>query len=767
MLWIIISLFVLAAITPWIEKWAGDKTGWILGAVPLGWTFYLLGHSPAISRGETFLESSAWLADFNVYLSFNLDGLSLIFALLILGIGALVVFYTAGYMHGHPQINRFYSFTLIFMSSMVGVVLADNIIAMFVFWELTSVSSYLLIGFDHKRAEARYAALQALVVTGLGGLAMLAGLLILGNIAGTYEITAILTQGDLVREHALYTPMLILILLGAFTKSAQFPFHFWLPNAMQAPTPASAYLHSSTMVKAGIYLIARLSPALAGTEFWQITVTTVGAITMLVAAYLALYQTYLKPLLAYTTLAVLGTLTMLLGEGSNYAVKAAMVYLIAHAFYKGGLFMVAGIIDHETGEKNVTKLGGLRGAMPITFAAALLLAISMMGTPPMFGFLGKETLYDATVGAHFFPLLLTLAAFLSSAAMVAVAGFVAIKPFIGEQRHTPKHPHEAPLTMWIGPAVLAACGVFCGLAPGWTGAMLISPSASAVLGETMQFKLSLWHGFNLVLLLSVLTLLVGAAVYFAWGVIRSAQSLLAPLHRVGPAAWYDGGMKGLVWTADNQTRFLQSGYLRYYLMAIMVATIGLTAYITYAKYTLPFAMDFSDIRFYEFFLTVLMLSAAVAAIHSKTRLGSIAALGVVGYSVALIYVLYGAPDLAMTQFVVETLTVIIFVLVFYHLPSYKTLTSTVGRTRDVIIALAFGGMITTMILIANQIQLHPTISHYFGEYSYTKAYGHNVVNVILVDFRAIDTMGEITVLAVAALGAFALLKYHAREESED
>lgn len=766
MLLAVITIFLASFLSPFIVKRTGDYAGWILGAVPFFWLVYLASHTYDISQGTNTLESIPWLPGFDVNLSFYLDGLSLVFALLILGIGSLVLVYTSGYLKGHPKLARFFLFIMSFMASMLGVVIADNIILLFIFWELTSVTSYMLIGFDHKRIQARSAALQALVVTGIGGLALLAGLLMLGSMAGSFEISEIIQRGDQIIAHPLYGGMLVLVLLGCFTKSAQFPFHFWLPNAMEAPTPASAYLHSSTMVKAGVYLLARLSPALSGTDAWHITVTTFGAVTMVTAAFMALHQTYLKKLLAYTTVSVLGTLVMLIGYGADYALKAAMVYLIGHAFYKGAMFLIAGILDHETGEKNVTRLGGLMRAMPITAAAAFLAGLSMMGAPPMLGFLGKETLYEATMHATISPFFLTSAAMFASIIMVAIAGMVGLRPFVGVVQETPKHAHEPPISMWLGPITLATLGLLFGLFPGFTGKMLISASAVAAAGDPFEVKLYLWHGFTPVLGLSVLTLLLGALVYYFIDTIRNGIAFLERAYAFGPDFLYGKGMEGLILIANWQTAILQNGYLRYYIITSVVATIGIMLYVMSHVELVSIHMDLNDIRFFEVGLVILSMSGAIAAIRSTSRLGAVASLGVVGYSVALIFVLYGAPDLAMTQFVVETLTVILFVLVFYHLPSFKKISTTPTHVRDLIIAVSAGALMTTLILIANEIQFYDTISSYYAENSYSKAYGRNVVNVILVDFRAIDTLGEIIVLAVAALGAYGLLRLRPERKQE-
>ncbi|MBI2088067.1 MAG: NADH-quinone oxidoreductase subunit L, partial [Deltaproteobacteria bacterium] len=370
MLFAVLSGFAAALLAPWIDRVGRGRTGWIIAVLPATLFAYFATFVASIRNGEVIRQSHAWIPSLGIDLSFTADGLSVLFALLISGIGALVVVYAGGYLAGHPQLGRFFSYLLLFMSAMLGLVLADNVIALFVFWELTTLSSYLLIGFDHEREAARSAALKSLLVTGIGGLALLAGLILLAQAGGSPELSALAKHGDAIRSHPLYAPILALILAGAFTKSAQVPFHFWLPAAMEAPTPVSAYLHSATMVKAGVYLLARLNPVLGGTDPWLFTVTTTGAVTMVVGAWMALQRTDLKLILAYSTVSALGVLTMLLGLGTPLAIKAASVFLLGHALYKGALFLIAGAVDHETGTRSFDRLGGLKKAMPLTALAA-------------------------------------------------------------------------------------------------------------------------------------------------------------------------------------------------------------------------------------------------------------------------------------------------------------------------------------------------------------------------------------------------------------
>jgi multicomponent Na+:H+ antiporter subunit A len=613
-----------------------------------------------------------------------------------------------------------------------------------------------LIGFDHERPAARSAALQALLVTGAGELAMLAGLIVLGQVAGTLDLSQLSARGAAVRADGLYPVILLLVLAGAFTKSAQVPFHFWLPNAMEAPTPVSAYLHSATMVKLGVYLLARLGPVLGGTPAWQAVVTTAGAATMLVGAWMAVRHTDLKRILAYSTLGALGTLVMLLGVGTEHAVAAAVAYVLGHALYKGALFLVAGAIDHETGTRDVGALGGLRGAMPITAVAGGLAALSMAGLPPLFGFIGKELTYEAALGAPLGAVLAGLAV-AANVLLVAAAGITGIGPFFGRPGPTPKRPHEGPVSLWLGPVVLAGAGLAAGLLA-YLLEPLLGAAAGAILGTDARADLALWHGFNTVLALSALTLAGGAAAYGMRGNLRRAAARVDVGPRWGPARGYDlvlAGLHGLAWRV---TRLVQNGSLHNYLVTIVVATVGLVGFALTYRGALRWTPHWPDAAPYEVSLAVLIVAAALVAILTISRLGAVAALGLVGYGVALVYVQFGAPDLAMTQILVETLTAIVFVLVVYFLPRFARLSGARTRVRDALVALAAGALMTTLVLVASGIRFDPAIPDFYARESLPGGHGRNIVNVILVDFRALDTLGEITVLSVAAIGIYALLK---------
>jgi len=752
---IILSGLVAAIIAPWMTKRWPSRAGMVLAVLPfLQTSFFTI--LLILRLDEPLRVNLPWGSQVGLQLSFNLDGLGLLFAFLISGIGCLVTIYASGYLKGHRDLGRFYFWLFVFMAAMLGVVLADNLILLFLFWELTSISSFFLIGFKHDEQRSRDAALQALLVTGLGGLAMLAGFVMVGEISGTYEISQILASGSLVRQNVLYLPALLLILAGAFTKSAQFPFHFWLPNAMEAPTPVSAYLHSATMVKAGIYLMARLLPVMGGTPEWQSLVVIIGALTTAAGAYLAIGQTDLKRLLAYSTVSALGTMTLLLGLGDKLAVKAAVTFIVAHALYKGALFMVAGSVDHEAGMRDISKLGGLRKVMPLTFLAAGLAGLSMAGVIPLFGFVAKEVLYEKALDTE--PWIIAVVIF-AALANVIVAALVVITPFWRQNRSTDAQPlktvHEAPRSMLVGPLLLSIFGLLAGIFSSGTG-KLLSSAVSASAGESVDVKLALWHGLTPALILSLLTLVVGIGIYLN---IPSIRKMLQTTYLVpGPETAYQVSWKGVLGAAEKLTGILQSGYLRYYLSIIIISAIGGVSLTLLLKGGWHLPETILQPRFYEVGLVLIILVAAFNVTISRSRLSAIASMGAIGFGIALIYLFYGAPDLAMTQFLIESLTVILFVVAFYHLPRFSNLSSKTARVRDIFIALFAGSLMTVLVLSSIGGQVYPSISGYFSENAYILSHGRNVVNVILVDFRGIDTMGEITVLGIAAIGVYALLK---------
>lgn len=778
MLSAILGIFMWSLLAPIVARRLPQAAGWVLAVVPAGLTFWFAGFVPEIADGGSVREVVAWVPGLGVNLSFYLDGLSLTFALLICGIGTLIVVYCGGYLHGDPMLPRFFLFILAFMASMLGVVLADNIISLIVFWELTSVTSFLLIGYLHDSAQSRRSALQALLVTSMGGLVMMAGLILLGLTGGSFELTELTGQSEMLREHPYYLAILILILAGTFTKSAQFPFHFWLPNAMDAPTPVSAYLHSATMVKAGVYLMARLAPTLGGTEVWTVTLVAFGAVTALLGAILAVRQTDLKRILAYTTITALGQLTMLIGIGNTYAVETFTVYLLAHACYKGALFMGVGAVDHETGTREVTRLGGLLGLMPVTAAAIGLAALSNAGLPPFLGFIGKEFMYSSTVGMSTGGLgegemallgwLATAAMVAANALMIVTAGLVFVKPFLGRRTEAAGHAHEAPVSLWLGPVVLAGIGLGLGVFSGALERWFVAPVAASLTGAPMDVHVYLWGGFTVPLALSAVTVALGALMYLGWPRVKAALDGIAGALGYDSDRGWDRILKGLVAIALLQTRVIQSGYLRHYIMFTIGFTtlaVGGTMVVKEAGVA-PSLNAMLTAPYAAWALSLTVVAATVAAVMAESRLVAILSLGVVGVVIALIFLLYGAPDVAITQFMVETLVVIIVALVLARLPRLTAFARPDRRSavRDGVIAVAFGAVVTAVMLAVIDLPVPLDLSAYFAERSYTEGFGRNVVNVILVDFRAMDTLGEILVVATAGLGAFALLKARPRRE---
>ncbi len=752
---VFLSLLLLgAALSPLIAKVPISSRAYLLPLPALG-AFIILAAlvAPRVFAGELPSFSYGWIPFLDLSLNLRVNGWGLMLGLLVTGIGTLILIYATGYMGAHPQAHRLYSFLYAFMFAMAGLAVSDHLLLFFVFWELTSITSYLLIGFNHADPSARKNALQALLVTGLGGMAFLAGSILLASVGGTWDISALSAQRELIQSSPLFPAILLLILLGAFTKSAQFPFHFWLPNAMAAPTPVSAYLHSATMVKAGIFLMGLMLPILGGNPAWTLTLTIAGGITLLLGGLFGLRQDDLKKILAGTTLAILGMLTLLLGIGTEKAVLAAVLVLIGHALYKATLFMVAGSIDHETGTRDTNLLGALKSAMPLTALAAGVAALSKMGIPPLYGFIGKEYAYKSSL-ASFSNVALTAILLIGSAILIALALRTGFMPFFRKSvGKLPKSPNEAPISMLIGPLILAALGIVLGILPG-LHAPLIAAANSAILAYPVTPEVKLWAGFNLPLLLSVVTVVLGIGIFL---VHKKLGTFLRAVPLPGAEAAYDLIFRSTISFANWQTRVLQSGYLRSYLHIIIGAT-GTLIIIKLLRFggTVDFAIV-NSLTPMGIILVGLMISAALLATLSKSRLTALIALGVVGYGVAWIFAIFSAPDLAITQILVETLTVVLFAWVVHKLPEYRPLSSKNSKGFDAIVA-AFSGIIATVLVLKSKsVDLGTAISERLAEMSYPLAHGANVVNVILVDFRALDTWGEVCVLAIAALGAWALL----------
>ena len=749
---IVLSPFLALPFVGWLGR--GGKTRSVLAAlVPAGLTAYFAYLWILVNRSGAFSVSARWAPALNLSLSFRFDGLSTLFAILIAGVGTLIVVYAAQYLEHHPEAGRFNVALFGFMGSMLGLVLSDNMIALFVFWELTGFTSYLLIGFDHDRPEARRAATQALLVTGGGGLALLAAVLLMVQAGSTAQLSQLAGHGSLAAAPT-YVGIVVLLLLAAFTKSAQFPFHFWLPNAMQAPTPVSAYLHSATMVKAGVYLVARMTPIVGGTMLWTGTITIVGAVTMVIGAARAMIEVDLKRVLAYSTISALGILMLLFANGTPAAVTAGLAYLLAHACYKGALFLVAGAVEHETGTRDVSMLAGLRRTMPMTAVAAGLAAASMAGIPLFGGFIAKEQLYDTITTS---PRLSVWGAPLTAAAVAAsmclgAAGLIAgFAPFRGRSMPTPAS-HDAPVFLWSGPLVLGLAGVILGLFPGLFSTP-IALAAGAATGAAPRATLVLWHGFTLTLALSVVTLAGSVALFMyrrrlwklAWPATLHAERL------------YSGTLTVLDRISRRIGPALQAASLRSYVLTVTATAVALVTIALVMARILPAPRRWTSVEFHEGVLAALIIAGALSAAFARSTMAAVLSLGVVGYGVAVMYALLGAPDLAMTQFAVETLAVVIFVLVFSGLRGFGDLSSPFVKIRDALVAIAAGAVVTTLVLFIGASGTTSRLSAYFADAAPRLAHGSNVVNVILVDFRGFDTLGETTVLVTVAIGVRALL----------
>ena len=758
---LIAALPFIGALLPGLLVRAGrDVAAIAAGAATLLALIGLGLHAPMVLRGDVVLARWDWLPQFGLNASFRIDGLGLLFATLILGIGLLIILYARFYLSNRDPVGQFYTYLMLFQGAMVGIVLCDNILLLLIFWELTSLSSFLLIGYWKHLPEGRQGARMALTVTGLGGLAMIAGMLILGQIAGSYEISAILGSREAIQASPYYLPALILILIGAFTKSAQFPFHFWLPHAMAAPTPVSAYLHSATMVKAGLFLMARLWPVLAGTPEWFWIVASTGLVTMVMAAKIAFFKDDLKAILAFSTVSHLGLITMLLGLGTPAAATAAVFHIINHATFKAALFMGAGIIDHETGTRSVRRLGGLMGLMPLTFTLIALAALSMAGVPPLNGFLSKEMMLEQAVHTtHWLPPGWLFAALVTVGAMLSV-GYSArliVQPFFGPQRDDyPRAPHDPGPGLWLSPAILVALAVAIGLLPQAIAGPLVEASASAVTGQPIETHLKLWHGINPALMLSVIAVAGGVALLMLH---RPLQAMWDAFPRPEAKAIYDALTGGLQRAALAFTDGVHNGSMSRYLGVFTLATIG-GGMLAFAGGAMgPVTRPLLAVHPVPFVGWVLLMVATlcVVAFH-RYRLLALVLVGIIGLIVSVGFVYLSAPDLALTQISVEVVTVILMLLALNFLPKVTRIESGAPkRGIDAMIAgaagLAVGGLIYALM---RRDFAFPTISDYHLANSYTGGGGNNVVNVILVDFRGYDTFGEIIVLGIAALAIYAL-----------
>jgi NADH:ubiquinone oxidoreductase subunit 5 (subunit L)/multisubunit Na+/H+ antiporter MnhA subunit len=756
---------------------------WLLALAPVASFIILLALTAQVNEGQVIAWSIDWLPAVGLPLTLYLDGLSAFFALLVTFIGALIIIYTGQYFKGDPGAWRFLAYIFLFMGAMLGLVMAGDVITLFIFWEGTSITSFLLVAYKTKDVEARRGAFKALFITGGGGIALLAGLLFVGNVAGGTTYVEILGSGDALRESPYYLVMLGLVAFGAFTKSAQFPAHIWLPGAMSAPTPASAYLHSATMVKAGIYLLARLNPVLGLTEAWFWLLSIVGLTTMLVGAYLGLRQNDLKALLAYSTIAQLGILVVLIAEDISEAYKALVIGILAHALYKSALFLAAGIVDHETGTRDLRRLGGLRKSMPFTFMITAIAALSMAGLPPLFGFLAKETLLATAVYTSLpeavnwiFP----AAAVIAGALVLAQAGMLVWDTFMGRPKDARIKGHDPSWAMLMAPALPALLSLAVGLLPEpRQEAILLAKAASAALGEPVKVSLAPWTGLNAPFVLSLVAISLGIILFIFRGRVRELQAQLDPGLSFNDL--YTWVLRAIDTAAGWSTR-LQQGKLRTYLVIMITATVVLVIALgnrvllpdlsTMSAPTMNFRGEILGLRL---FALMVVVAAALATVLLRRDFSAILALGAMGLSVALLMVLEPAPDVALVQIVVDILAVVVLVLALSKLPRQQRQKAqfvtdatlrrrSSGLGRDLLIAGAVGLIAASITLTALLSRPRESVLTPYYEASAKPLTGaKDVVGAIVVDFRALDTVIEIAVFTMAGLGVYTLLRYAARK----
>ncbi|WP_042357112.1 Na+/H+ antiporter subunit A [Bacillus rubiinfantis] len=786
--------FIFAVLVPFIHKWSVRRkvhTGWFVLPVPLTITLYLVPYIADIAKGKTYLTELSWIPSLGIHFTLFFDGLGLIFALLISGIGTLVIFYSIYYLAKDKEaLHNFYVYLLLFMGAMLGIVLADHVFVLYVFWELTSVSSFLLIAYWYQRKNSREGAQKSLLITVAGGLAMLAGLILLSLMTDTYSIREMLNKHQELSSHQLFLPAMLLILAGAFTKSAQFPFSIWLPDAMEAPTPISAYLHSATMVKAGIYLVARFTAIFGGTPGWFWLVSGVGLATLLYGSINAVGQKDLKAMLAYSTISQLGLIMCLVGLGSAavadtfegdmslyaFAAVAAMFHLINHSTYKGSLFMVVGIIDHAAGTRDLRRLGGLVGLMPVSFVIALISSFAMAGLPPFNGFLSKEMFFTSVLslmkqpvfGIEGFALFFLLIAMIASVFTFIYCMILVFKTFTGKYQpeKLDKPVHEAPFAMLLPPLLLATLVIAIFFFPNVIVDYFLQPALAAMIPNHTGFVISIrpWHGWTTEVWMTVGVLVGGVILYRSlekWAGIYLLYPKSLRLNQM-----YQQLLKGMESVSLTVTRRYMTGsvrdYLRYIFIILMVVLSGGLWLLDGINFNFSKS---GDMNAYEIGIIFGMVLAVFTVVLATTRLTAIIALGALGLLVSLMFVVLRAPDLALTQLVVETVTTVLFLLCFYHLPELpKEKKRLTVNPLHLFISLAVGTVTTVLALSANNQRIALSISGFFED-SYALAGAKNIVNAILVDFRGLDTMLEILVLCIAGLGVFTLINLGAKEAS--
>lgn len=770
--------------------------GWGAIAVPILLFSFFVSYVPAVASGDVFSGSVAWMQALDLHFAIHLDGLSLIFTLLITGIGSLVVLYSIFYMSKEREtLAHFYAYLLLFMGAMLGVVLSDNLMVLYLFWELTSVSSFLLIAFWFRRKNSRYGAQKSFLITVGGGISMLVGFIMLHVMSGTNSIQEIIAMRDTLQEHSLFVPALVLILIGAFTKSAQFPFHIWLPDAMEAPTPVSAYLHSATMVKAGLFLVARFTPVFGGEATWFWLVSGVGIFTMFWGSFSAVKQKDLKALLAYSTISQLGLIMSLFGLGSaalqggastesilyTKAIFAALFHLVNHSTFKGALFMIVGIVDHEVGTRDLRKLGGLIAFMPVTFSLAVISSFSMAGLPPFNGFLSKEMFFTAVLNANqmtlfsmeTWGLLFPIVAWIGSVFTFAYSMILVFRTFLGPYRREKleKTPHEAPIGMLISPIILCGLIVLVFFMPNQLSHYLLSPAMNSILPTYANMDgliphISAWHGFNLELLMTAGVAVVGA---FAVKTLRYWYLVydFFPEHRS-----IDSGYRWMLSAGERlshqATSRYMTGFLRHYLYYIYGFLLLITGgTLLFSGSIIIDPSGDAPVAVYEVIIVLVMAVAAIGIPFTKSRMTAALLNGVLGYSIAIFFVLFRAPDLALTQLVVETVTTVLFLLCFYHLPEWsREERSLKVRLPKLLVSIGMGALTVLIALSVQGNRMFDSISSYFED-SYDLAGGRNIVNSILGDFRAFDTMLEVVVLFIAGIGVYTLVTLKAPKGEDE
>lgn len=764
--------FIAAIITPLLNKLLKNYIGWWAVAVAIVCFAITVSLYPELSQNQTIQFKLSWVKNLGIELSFYISGISLLFCLIVSGIGTLISAYAIYYLSSKERLAKFFAFILFFMGSMLGVVTSGNLFLIYIFWEFTSISSFFLIGYWDTKERSVYGARKALLVTSVGALFMLAGMIWLGSILikftngqifDAYEIQTLLLHADAIRSHADYNIILILILLGVFSKSAQFPFHIWLPNAMDAPTPVSAFLHSATMVKAGIFLVAFLYPVMGGTPLWFWLLTGGGLLTMTMGGYLAFKQNDLKALLAYSTISHLGMIMALFGLSTPMSAAAGVFHILNHAAFKGCLFLVVGIIDHETGTRQLNRLSGLRHKMPILTVIAGISALSMAGLPPFNGFLSKEMFFESSLHLHhlsnswLIPSIAVLASILSFG--YSILFFVKI--FFGpETTDTPKHFHEAPLGMLLPPALLAGLCAVIGLYPHAVQDSVLKPALQYALhGLPVDFfEIHLWHGFTTPLIMSIITVSVGLGLFLNSKRVRALQEKL-PDNFIN--ILYDKWLEYQEKLAKGLTNAIQSGYLKNYVMlsTSFMAVMIFVIFFIEDGFNLIWKFNARPIAAFEWFIGILLIVSTFLLLGMKKKIYIILMLSFVGWMVSLLYVIFRAPDLALTQLMIEAITTVLFLLVFRFLPKMpKEQTTRLIKLRNILVSVVVGSSITLVMLLSNANRFFESINKYYLENAFSKAGGRNVVNVIIVDFRGMDTMFEILVLCISAAAILTMIR---------